>query len=126
MSKHTPTPWTVDTSTGVPVLRKEIGWDEKLNLPTVKRIYVAQMSDEDRNRILTCLNACDRFTNEQIEELSEMLDEGTLAIMERDELLKALEEITNVKQLNYLSNVLFFKAHDIAERTLAKIKGGNT
>lgn len=60
--KHTPTPWVIDTSTGVITIKATIGIDEQLQAPISKTIALLPMTETNEanaKRIVDCVNALD-------------------------------------------------------------------
>lgn len=89
--KHTPTPWTIDTSTGVITIKATIGFDEQLEAPiseTIALLPMTETNEANAKRIVECVNAC-----EGIHDPKELILAADVAMAENRELKKQRNEL---------------------------------
>lgn len=108
--KHTPTPWRYrelphgnDCFVQADRLKPEHPYDiEILGDDTNEDLYPLEQKKADAQRIVACVNALDKFSNEEVERVGYFLMEGLAWKQERDHLMEALKNLTRFAANDFL------------------------
>lgn len=93
-TQHTPEPWEVGAS------KRSVVYANGQLSKVIARMnfngfgngnYNDDEPESNAARIVVCVNALSGLTNDEINNLPKVIDEGTVAIKQRDELLNVLE-----------------------------------
>lgn len=131
-AKHTPGPWVlheIESDTGnfkhlVPAA--EICGEVVSLLTAVEhngQIFAAVYSKNDARRIVACVNACEGLNTDALEGNDNMATFARRMLLQRDELLTALELIKHATAPSHDDGAYHENAYELASAAIAKVLG---
>lgn len=120
-TKHTPEPWDLGPKTVNTLTCRHIFADSK-NITNMYAYEFYNIGIDEVNanaeRIVACVNACAGLSDEDVKRLPALLDEGTAAMQQRDELMAAAQ-----KAMNECVDLIGTDAGNALEAAISKAKG---